>query len=88
MSNAFNIESLHPCFDSSSSKLAWATADGRVRIFYASGQSQVKDITNDLNGGSIEDANVTNHLYSSLAWGHQVRGVPLWRRCWKTCMTT
>ena len=76
MSNAIAIDSIQPLFDSSCTKLAWATADGKVRICHARGPSRTKDITQELaDSGTTKGLNLTKShvIYSSLQWGQKVR---------------
>ncbi|KAI8109317.1 hypothetical protein M9435_005728 [Picochlorum sp. BPE23] len=69
MTSAVNIESIQPCFDCSASKLAWVTADGKVRIFYIdSGSTRVKDITSQLAEGSIQEGHISHSIYSCVNW--------------------
>ena len=68
MRASINIESIQPCFNASSSIVAWATADGRVRLYHACGQKKVTDITDTL--GRLHDG---NRVYSCLLWGPNVR---------------
>ena len=71
MNSSINIESIQPCFNASSSVLAWATSDGRVRLYHTYGQRNVVDITNKLHEGMNDSS-----AYSCLVWGAKVR-------CWR-----
>jgi U3 small nucleolar RNA-associated protein 5 len=81
MNGVFNVESIQPCFDASSSKLAWGSVDGRVKLFDVSSGCIVSDITKELSSGSIKEGDISQSVYSSLIWGQKVRR-------WKTfpCM--
>lgn len=78
MTSAVNIESIQPCFDCSTSKLAWVTADGKVRLFYIdSGSTRVKDITGQLAEGSIQGGQISHSIYSCVNWCPKVRDTSL-----------
>ena len=62
-------EASQPCFDASSSKLAWGSSDGRLRLFDVNAQQIVADITQDLSNSSIADNNISKSVYSCLSWG-------------------
>ena len=63
------LEAIQPCFDASSSRAAWGSADARVRLFDVSSSSIAADITGDLADGSISDKNISKSVFSCLVWG-------------------
>lgn len=75
MNTCINIESIQPCFNASSSVLAWASADGRLRLYHAHGQRKCTDIDNlGLQSSLVRsDGSTGTHVYSCLVWGRQVR---------------
>ena len=74
MTSAVNIESIQPSFDCSASKLAWVTADGKVRLFYIdSSSTRVKDISSQLAEGSIQEGQISHSIYSCVNWCPKVR---------------
>ena len=74
MNTFINIESIPPCFNASSSVLAWATADGRLRLYHAHGQRNVTDIdTLGLQSSLVgHNGSSGSHVYSCLVWGREV----------------
>ena len=72
MSSTISVDSIQPIFDSSATKLAWATADGRVRIFQSRGPNQVRDITKDLSHINYDEVQANQKIYSCLLWGAEV----------------
>lgn len=70
MNGSVNLdEASQPCFDASSSKLAWGSLDGRLRLFDVHSQQIVADITQDVSNSSIADKNISKSVYSCLGWG-------------------
>lgn len=70
MNGSVNLdEASQPCFDASSSKLAWGSLDGRLRLFDVNSQQIVADITQDVSDSSIAGKSISKSVYSCLGWG-------------------
>ena len=70
MNGSVNLdEASQPCFDASSSKLAWGSLDGRLRLFDVNSQQIVADITQDVSDSSIAGRSISKSVYSCLGWG-------------------
>ena len=70
MNGTVNLdEASQPCFDASSSKLAWGSLDGRLRLFDVNAHRIVADMTEDVSASTIADKNISKSVYSCLGWG-------------------